>query len=281
MSSAEAVLTADRVSREYSVDEPGRGRVTTRVVDEATLALVPGRIHALVGESGSGKSTLARMLAMAIQPTSGRVLLDGKAQTARRPSRAVLQRIQLLFQDPFGSLNPLQSVRYILGRPLQIHGFARSRAAIEAGVTELLESVGLTPAAEFIDRRPSDLSGGQRQRVVIARALASRPDVMLADEPVSMLDVSIRLEILDLLRRLADERQVAMLYVTHDIASARYIGDEISVMRAGRIVESGAVTEVIADPQDPYTRLLLDATPAIVPPGQRRAQRRQRVPETS
>ncbi|WP_284297984.1 ABC transporter ATP-binding protein [Homoserinibacter gongjuensis] len=242
------------------------GRVAATVVENASLALSRGQIHALVGESGSGKSTLARMLGFVIHPTSGSILLDGARQRRARPRRDVLRRVQILFQDPYGSLNPLQRLRYLIGRPLRLHGFASRRRDVEAGVSRLLESVGLLPSASFLDRRPGDLSGGQRQRVVIARALASRPDVLLADEPVSMLDVSIRLEILDLLRRLSDEQGVAVLYVTHDIASARYISDFVSVMYAGRIVEAGPVDAVIDRPLHPYTRLLVDSTPAAAPP---------------
>lgn len=269
----EHILIADGVSREYVVDDPIMGRVTATVVDNASLALSRGQIHALVGESGSGKSTLARMLGFVIQPTTGSILLDGVPQRRSRPRRDVLRRVQILFQDPYGSLNPLQRLRYLVGRPLRLHGFASRRRDVEEGVSRLLESVGLLPPESFLDRRPGDLSGGQRQRVVIARALASRPDVLLADEPVSMLDVSIRLEILDLLRRMSDERGVAVLYVTHDIASARYISDFVSVMYAGRIVEAGPVAAVIGRPLHPYTRLLVDSTPAAVPPGLRRASR--------
>jgi peptide/nickel transport system ATP-binding protein len=269
----EHILIADDISREYVVDDPIMGRVAATVVENASLALSRGQIHALVGESGSGKSTLARMLGFVIHPTSGSILLDGARQRRARPRRDVLRRVQILFQDPYGSLNPLQRLRYLIGRPLRLHGFASRRRDVEAGVSRLLESVGLLPTASFLDRRPGDLSGGQRQRVVIARALASRPDVLLADEPVSMLDVSIRLEILDLLRRLSDEQGVAVLYVTHDIASARYISDFVSVMYAGRIVEAGPVDAVIDRPLHPYTRLLVDSTPAAAPPGHRRASR--------
>jgi peptide/nickel transport system ATP-binding protein len=273
MPESEPVLVADDVSREYVVDDPILGRITATVVENASLALSPGRIHALVGESGSGKSTLARMLGFVIQPTAGSILLDGVRQRRSRPRRDVLRRVQILFQDPYGSLNPLQRLRYLIGRPLRLHGFASRRLDVEQGVSALLESVGLLPSESFLDRRPGDLSGGQRQRVVIARALASRPDVLLADEPVSMLDVSIRLEILDLLRRLSDEQGVAVLYVTHDIASARYISDVVSVMYAGRIVEAGPVDAVIDRPLHPYTRLLVDSTPAAAPPGSRRSSR--------
>ena len=271
MSTPDPVLVADRLSKDYWVDDPVRGRVKARVVEDASIVLVPGTIHALVGESGSGKSTLARMLGFVIRPTEGQLMLGGAVQRRSTPSRAMLRRVQILFQDPYGSLNPLQRLRYILSRPLRLHGYARSRRDVDAGVRDVLESVSLTPAADFIDRRPADLSGGQRQRVVIARALATRPEVILADEPVSMLDVSIRLEILHLLQRLSAEQEVAMLFVTHDIASARYIAQSISVMYAGRIVESGPIADVIERPLHPYTRLLVESTPEAPAPGERRA----------
>lgn len=269
------ILEAAHVNKDFVIqDERGR-KQQARVVQDASIALYPGMILGLVGESGSGKTTLARMMSFVFKPSGGRVLLDGQEVNTRRVSRSIRRRVQLMFQDPFGSLNRLQSLRYILGRPLQIHGYASSKSEIEAGVSALLETVGLSPANEYIDRRPDDLSGGQRQRVVIARALATNPEVILADEPVSMLDVSIRLEILSLLKTLRDQQNVALLYVTHDIASARYIADTIVVMYAGRLVEGGPAKAVIDHPRHPYTRLLVDSTPNPADAGQRRHARSQ------
>jgi peptide/nickel transport system ATP-binding protein len=233
-----------------------RGPVV-HAVDDVTLALPQSGITAVVGESGSGKSTLARMLARVLEPTSGSVLLDGKAAVAgRRYARAV----QLVLQDPFESLNPVHSVRYHLARPLQVHGLTGG-ASLDSLVTELLERVSLTPADQFITKFPHELSGGQRQRVAIARALAVRPRVLLADEPVSMLDVSIRLGVLNLLADLRTRDGLAILYVTHDIASARYLADRIAVMYAGQVVESGPAAPLTGEPAHPYTQLLLSAAP--------------------
>ena len=226
------------------------GRV--HAADDVSFELRPGTITALVGESGSGKSTVARMLARLYEPTSGSVVLDGAKDDRRYRSQ-----VQMIFQDPFASLNPVKTVRHHVERPLRIHKIVPS-SQVEARVHELLEEVGLVPAAEIAAKYPHELSGGQRQRVAIARALAVEPKIVLADEPTSMLDVSIRIGILNLILSLK-ERGIAFLYVTHDLASARYVADDILVMYAGQIVERGPVDEVLAHPRHPYTRLLLSA----------------------
>jgi peptide/nickel transport system ATP-binding protein len=235
----------------------GRGphRAVVHAVEDVTLALPRAGITAVVGESGSGKSTLARLLAQLITPTAGRVLLDGAAAPGRR---RYARQVQLVLQDPFSSLNPVHKVRYHLARPLRVHGLARG-SNLDGQITELLGRVALSPA--FADKYPHELSGGQRQRVAIARALAMRPRVLLADEPVSMLDVSIRLGVLNLLAGLRDGEGLAILYVTHDIASARYLADVIAVMYAGQVIESGPATQVTDAPAHPYTQLLLSAAP--------------------
>jgi peptide/nickel transport system ATP-binding protein len=253
------VLAAKNLTKHFPVRRGGFGArgAVLRAVDDITLALPESGITAVVGESGSGKSTLARMLARVIEPTSGSVLLDGKPAVAgRRYARAV----QLVLQDPFESLNPVHSVRYHLARPLQVHGLA-SGASLDSQVTELLERVSLTPADQFIAKFPHELSGGQRQRVAIARALAMQPRVLLADEPVSMLDVSIRLGVLNLLADLRARDGLSILYVTHDIASARYLADRVAVMYAGQVVESGPAVALTDEPAHPYTQLLLSAAP--------------------
>ncbi len=233
-------------------------------VEDVNLRLYRGTVTSVVGESGSGKSTLARMLSRLIEPTSGEVLLDGVK--APRGGREYSSTVQLVLQDPFASLNPIHGLRYILGRPLKIHGTAGSFGTGAGGtaddaIKDLLRRVALTPAEQFIEKLPHELSGGQRQRAAIARALAVRPRVLLADEPVSMLDVSIRLGVLNLLADLRDRERLAILYVTHDIASARYLSDTIAVMYAGRIVESGPAVRLTDHPQHPYTQLLLSAAP--------------------
>ncbi|HEY5661887.1 MAG TPA: ABC transporter ATP-binding protein [Gaiellaceae bacterium] len=232
-------------------------------VDDVSFELRPGTITALVGESGSGKSTVARLLARLHDPTSGSVLWEGGDVARVRRHRDVLRyrsAVQLIFQDPFDSLNPVKTVRHHIERPLRIHRMV-PHDRVEERVHELLRAVGLVPPHEIAAKYPHELSGGQRQRVSLARVLAVEPKVILADEPTSMLDVSIRIGILNLMRRLKDERDIAFLFVTHDLASARYVADDLLVMYAGQIVERGPVEEVLASPLHPYTRLLLAAVP--------------------
>ncbi len=220
-----------------------------------------GDCVALVGESGSGKSTVARLVLRLESPDGGEILLDGENVLAREPRRASLgyrRRVQMVFQDPFGSLNPVHSVYYHLERPLRRHHRATASGVRERALV-LLATVGLEPAREFIDRRPFELSGGQRQRVAIARALAVDPDLLVADEPTSMLDVSIRMGVLNLLADLKRERRLAILLITHDLASARYLSERILVLFRGRVVEDGPSRALVDAPLHPYTRALLAA----------------------
>jgi peptide/nickel transport system ATP-binding protein len=237
------------------------------------LALYPGKAVALVGESGSGKTTMARVLAGMYPATSGTIKFRGTAiDLSRRVPKWYHHQVQLVFQDPFASLNPVHTVRYHLARPLHIFGYVQSRDEERQQILDLLRRVHLEPAEQFIEKYPHELSGGQRQRIAIARALAARPSVLLADEPVSMLDVSIRMDMLNLLASLKNEEQLALLFITHDIASARYFADEIRVMYAGQLVEGGPADSVILSPKHPYTQLLLSAAPDPVRmfmPGQR------------
>ena len=206
---------------------------------------------ALVGESGSGKSTIARCVARLEQPTAGQILLDGVdvlRTEPRRASRAYRRKVQMVFQDPFGSLNPVHRVEHFLTRALRP---ARPTSATPEALRELMRTVGLTE--DMLQSYPHELSGGQRQRVAIARALAVEPRVILADEPTSMLDVSVRIGVLNLMRRLRDERDIAMLYITHDLASARYLADSTMVMFAGELVESGDALALMDAPAHPYT----------------------------
>jgi peptide/nickel transport system ATP-binding protein len=250
-----AVLEARELTKHFPVHQGIRGsrRAVVHAVDGVSLALDAGSITAIVGESGSGKSTLARTLARLQAPTSGELLLNGAP--ARGSRRDYSATVQMVLQDPFSSLNPVHTVGYHLARPLTLHGGSPTKNAI----AELLERVSLP--ADFAGKYPHELSGGQRQRVAIARALAVRPKVLLADEPVSMLDVSIRLGVLNLLADLRERERLAILYVTHDIASARYLADTVLVMYAGRVVESGPATVVTDGPEHPYTQLLLAAAP--------------------
>jgi peptide/nickel transport system ATP-binding protein len=257
------VLEARSLSRSFSVSTSfwGGSRQTLRAVDDVTLALRRGRVTALVGESGSGKSTVARLLCHLYKPTGGSIVLENEDVTrlrGRRRLRAFRSQVQMIFQDPFASLNPVKRVDHHIARPLRIHRIV-SDDQVTARVHELLESVGLVPAEAFAAKYPHELSGGQRQRVAIARALGAQPKVVLADEPISMLDVSIRLGILNLVCELKEREQLAFLYITHDLASARYVADEIYVMYKGRIVEHGATDDVLHDSLHAYTKLLLTA----------------------
>jgi peptide/nickel transport system ATP-binding protein len=238
----------------------GLRRVRLRAVDRVSFTLVPGRTTALVGESGSGKSTIARSIVRLEKPTSGEIVAtDGHGR--RISDRRYRHHVQMVFQDPFASLNPFHTIEHHLTRPLLLHGRARGRSQARTLAGQLLERVSMSPAAAYLYRRPHELSGGQRQRVAIARALAPGAQVLIADEPVSMLDVSIRLDVLNLLHRLQREDSLAVLYITHDLATARYFADDILVMYKGRVVERGPADAVILDPQHPYTRLLAAAAP--------------------
>jgi peptide/nickel transport system ATP-binding protein len=256
------VLEASDLSKDYRLSRGPRGEVLS-AARAVSFGLYRSAVVALVGESGSGKSTVARMLAGQEQPSSGQILLDGAAVRpwARRSFRAYKSEVQMVFQDPFASLNPVHTVRYTLRRPVRLHQRAKDSAAVAAELTRLLERVRLTPPEQYLAKYPHELSGGQRQRVAIARALAARPRVLLADEPVSMLDVSIRLEVLDLIDELRSQFELAVLYVTHDIASARYFADDTLVMYAGEIVERGPSEELTQRPAHPYTQLLVASSP--------------------
>ncbi|MFY0572792.1 ABC transporter ATP-binding protein [Archangium lansingense] len=233
------------------------------LLNGVSFTLERGEILALVGESGSGKSTLARVLARLDTPDGGSLRLGGEdvlAAEKKGASLAYRGRVQMVFQDPFASLNPVHTVAHHLERPLLRHGRA-TQAELQTRVHALLESVGLTPAESFARRFPHELSGGQRQRVAVARALAVEPDVIIADEPTSMLDVSTRRGVLQLLRGLTRERGIGIIFITHDLASARHLADRVMVLYAGSVVESGQTADVLAAPRHPYTRLLLSAVP--------------------
>jgi len=260
--SAAAPLEVRSLTKRFATGNALR-RAHVHAVDDVSFELHPGRVTALVGESGSGKSTVARLLARLHDPTDGEVLFEGSDVSRVRRRGDVLRyraQVQMIFQDPFGSLNPVKTIRHHIERPLRIHRIVPT-GQVEERVHELLRTVGLVPPEDVAAKYPYELSGGQRQRVAIARVLAVEPKVVLADEPTSMLDVSIRIGILNLMLRLKDERQIAFLYVTHDLASARYVADDILVMYAGQIVEQGPIEEVLANPLHPYTRLLLAAVP--------------------
>ena len=239
-------------------------------VDEISFEIQPGESLGLVGESGCGKSTTGRLLAKLDEATGGRALLDvGKgvvdiAHVARDEMRDFRANVQMIFQDPFESLNPRRTVFDTVAEPLAVQKIG-SVAEREERVAELLDKVGLTPAATFMFRYPHELSGGQRQRVAIARALVLDPKFVVADEPTSMLDVSIRISIMDLMLTLAQDAGVSYLYITHDLAVARYMCDRIAVMYLGKIVELAPTEELLSNPQHPYTKALLAAVPVPDP----------------
>jgi peptide/nickel transport system ATP-binding protein len=233
-------------------------------VDDLNLTIRPREIVAVVGESGSGKSTIARLLAKVYEPTDGDILFHGRSLHEVRSRRDLLSyrgQVPMVLQDPFASLNPVHTVGYALDRGLALHQPRLTAAEREAEAIRALEAVGLAPGARVLARYPHELSGGQRQRVGFAQALSYKPKLVLADEPVSMLDVSIRIGVLNLMARLCAEEGISFLYITHDIASARYVAHRVVVMYAGRVAESGPTEEVLHNPVHPYTRLLLSAVP--------------------
>ncbi|TMF62250.1 MAG: ABC transporter ATP-binding protein [Chloroflexi bacterium] len=232
--------------------------------DDIDLSIAQRQIVALVGESGSGKSTVARLLALIYRPTRGEVRFKGRPLSSLRARRDVLDyrgRVPMVFQDPYSSLNPVYRVSHGIMRALKLHRPDLRPGDRRAEAERVLESVGLTPPGRFLAKYPHELSGGQRQRIGFAQALASSPELILADEPVSMLDVSVRIGVLNLMAQLRAERGISILYITHDIASARYVADRLLVMYAGHVVESGPSEDVLAHPKHPYTQLLLSAVP--------------------
>jgi ABC-type glutathione transport system ATPase component len=257
-SSSVPPLTVSGVSRVYHVR--GRNRRTVTAVDDVSFTVAPGAAVGLVGASGSGKSTLAKMITGSERPTSGEIMF-GDVSVGRLRSgglRDLHHRVQMVFQDPYGALNPLHTVEYTVMRPCQ-NFLGMSHEQARKRVAELLETVGLVPARQYAAKLPHQLSGGQRQRVLIARALGSDPELIVADEPVSMLDVSLRAGVLKLLAELRRTRGLSLLYITHDLLSARLVTDEILVLNQGRVVERGPTKQVLQHPRDGYTIQLLDA----------------------
>ena len=241
----------------------GRNAGSVKAVDGVSFSVRRGEVLGIVGESGSGKTTLGRAILRTVPITGGRVVFEGRditelGESAMRPMR---RRMQMVFQDPNASLNPAMDLVTAIGHPLRIHGVARTDAAVERGVCEALERVGLTPVERFLHKYPGDLSGGQKQRAVIARAIILGPQLLVADEPVSMLDMSVRAKILELMLDLKRELALTYVYVTHDLATAKFFCDTLAIMYLGRIVEYGPAAQIYADPKHPYTQSLLRAIP--------------------
>lgn len=273
MTESTSLVTVSDLYVRFPIRTKGKKAYITPV-DHVSFAIERGEVLALVGESGSGKTTIGKALMRILEPTSGKITVAGRDVTHINGHSLIEYRrdVQMIFQDPFGSLNPVRTVEQHVTFPLRKHRKLRN-AALPAALENLLEQVGLTPVAETRIKFPHELSGGQRQRVAIARALAVNPKFLVADEPISMLDVSIRAGILRLMNDLKADYNLSYLYITHDLASARYFGDRIMVMYGGKIMESANSSELLRRPAHPYTRLLLAATPGNPV--------RQALPETS
>ncbi len=255
------LLRVEHLTRHFKIGGVLSQR-TLHAVDDVSFGIGEREIVALAGESGSGKSTIARVLARIYSPTAGEVFFEGKplsGLTSRRDRLRYSGLVPMVFQDPFSSINPVFRVQHGVLRCFKLHRPELSAAQRLAEAARVFDVVGLN--ADMLQRFPYELSGGQRQRVGFAQALAMRPKLILADEPVSMLDVSIRIGLLNLMAKLRDEEGVSILYITHDIASARYVADRLIVLYAGQIAETGPIEDVLAHPRHPYTQLLLSAVP--------------------
>ena len=249
-----------------------RKKSYVKAVDNLTFSIKKKEIFTLAGESGCGKTTTGRVLLRLTEPTSGKIYFKGEDITGLKGERlrVLRQKMQVIFQDPYASLNPRMRVGDAIGHPLEIHGLTKREEKTKA-VLEVLAKVGLTPPEQFIDLYPLHLSGGQRQRVALARSIILKPEFMVADEPVSMIDVSLRTTIIDLLLSFRDELGLTYLFVTHDLAVAKYISDRIAIMYLGKIVEIGTKQEIFSTPTHPYTRALLSAIPVPDPERKRKA----------
>lgn len=268
--SDDTILEVRNLKKYFQAGRPGwfsRREDVVHAVDNVDLQLHRGEVIALVGESGCGKSTLALTLMGLEEPTEGTIFFEGRDITHldEKGRKAIRQRIQMIFQDPYESLNPTQTIEEIVTEPLRVHGISPDPGERRERVRGALEDAGLKPADDYLHRFPHQLSGGQRQRVVIAGALVLEPHLLLADEPVSMLDVSIRAEIINLLADLRQARGISVIFITHDLGTVGYFADRVAVMYLGRIVEIGAMQEVTKNPQHPYTQALLSVIPVPNP----------------
>lgn len=267
MNPAQHLLEVENLKTWFTIRKGvlGRDVTTVKAVDDVSFAIEPSEIVGLVGESGSGKTTVGRTILQLIDPTAGRIIFKGKdLRKLNGPDMNAFRReAQLIFQDPYGSLNPRMRVRNIVGEPLEVHGMARNRRELTEQVAELLEMVGLAP--DYMQRFPHEFSGGQRQRIGIARALAVKPAFIVADEPVSALDVSIQAQVINLLGELKKKFGLTLLFIAHDLALVEYVSDRIIVMYLGKIMEVAESRELCRNPKHPYTEALLSAVPVPDP----------------
>ena len=231
-------------------------KTIVKASDDVTFTLNQGEILAIAGESGSGKSTLAKLILRAIEPDSGKIFFENE-EISNTNLKKIRMQCQMVYQDPYDSINPRMKIRQIIDEPLEIHGYGSSKR--KNLVIDALKQVKLEPAEEIAEKNPHMLSGGQRQRVVLARALVLKPKVIIADEPVSMLDVSIRAEILELMKEIQKKNNISFIYITHDLATAKHFADRIMILYLGKIMEDGPVDQVILKPKHPYTQALIDA----------------------
>jgi peptide/nickel transport system ATP-binding protein len=266
------ILRAEHLKKYFPVEKSFLERLLTstrrfvKAVDDVSFSISKGEVFTLVGESGCGKSTTGKLVVRLLQPTSGKVFFNQKNITEMKKEefRICRRKLQIIFQDPYASLNPRMKIGRAVGHPLRIHGLAKGAEERER-VFEILERVGLTPPEQFVGLFPYQMSGGQRQRVAMARSLILNPEFIVADEPVSMIDVSLRTTIIDLMLNLRKELELTYLFITHDLAIAKYISDRIAIMYLGKIIEMGEKQEIFSNPIHPYTQALMSAIPVPNP----------------
>lgn len=262
---AEKILRLNNVTKHFAINAFKKHGQIVHAMEDMNFSLEKGEVMSIVGESGSGKTTTANVIARIYKPTEGEVFFDGEPVHGKLDHHKMMEyhkKVQMIFQDPFGALNPTHTIESIMERPFKIHKLAKGRNAVSEAVKSILIQVGLEPPEQFLRKFPHELSGGQRQRINIARAFSVDPALLLADEPTSMLDVSNRMSIMNMMLALKEDRGVSFVYITHDLAGARYMSDRIIVMYAGMMMEMGPVEEVIQNTYHPYTKLLKSAAPS-------------------